>query len=280
MRMNVLIFGAGQTGIQILQNIRHKHNVIGFVDNNLEKKGSIINGIHVLGGIDEIKNVSFDYIYIGTVFWESVNTQLLNAGITKEKIIIDLPDDTNSPVRNSWLSCFSKQFSNTTLAVAEGGVYRGNFAAEINKFFPNSKLHLFDTFEGFDSRDLCIEKKRGRIDFSTSNFRNTSVQIVMQKITFPENVIIHKGYFPESALGIKDDFIFVHLDFDLYKPVYEGLRFFYPQVARNGVILLHDYYHFGLSGVREALLEFEEQLGFTTLKVPIGDNQSLAIIKE
>lgn len=280
MKMDVLIFGAGQTGIQILQNISHKHNVIGFIDNNDSKKGSIINGVCVLGGIEEVKSINFDLIYIGTFFWESVYQQLLNIGILQEKIIIDLPDETNSPVRNSWLSCFSKQFSNTTLATAEGGVYRGNFAAEINCLFPNSKLYLFDTFEGFDNRDIEVERERGRINFNTSIFSNTSVEIVMNKMKNPKNVIIYKGYFPETAFGLKDDFIFVHLDFDMYKPVLEGLRFFYPKIVRNGVILLHDYYHFELSGVKEALIEFEKNLGFSLLKVPIGDNQSIAIIKE
>ena len=40
------------------------------------------------------------------------------------------------------------------------GVFRGEFASKINKCFPNSKLYLFDTFEGFDERDVKIELDR------------------------------------------------------------------------------------------------------------------------
>lgn len=42
--------------------------------------------------------------------------------------------------------------------MAELGVYKGKFAVEINKLFPYKKLYLFDTFEGFFSQDIDIEK--------------------------------------------------------------------------------------------------------------------------
>jgi O-methyltransferase len=38
--------------------------------------------------------------------------------------------------------------------VAELGVYKGKFARYLNHFFPDRKLYLFDTFEGFDNRDV------------------------------------------------------------------------------------------------------------------------------
>ena len=37
---------------------------------------------------------------------------------------------------------------------AELGVYQGAFAAEIGRLFPDRRLYLFDTFEGFDEQDL------------------------------------------------------------------------------------------------------------------------------
>lgn len=41
---------------------------------------------------------------------------------------------------------------------------------------------------------------------------------VMKKMITPNNVKILKGYFPESAVGVNDKFVFVNLDMDLYKP--------------------------------------------------------------
>jgi FlaA1/EpsC-like NDP-sugar epimerase len=53
-----LIYGAGDAGITLLREIRNNpklaYNVRGFIDDRLEKKGILINGIAVLGGGDSI----------------------------------------------------------------------------------------------------------------------------------------------------------------------------------------------------------------------------------
>lgn len=58
------------------------------------------------------------------------------------------------------------------------------------------------------------------------DYNNTSVELVMKKIPYPENVVIYKGYFPESARKNKEEFCFVNLGMDLYEPTYNGLIFF------------------------------------------------------
>ena len=277
--MDVLIYGAGQTGKQVFNNIHHKCHVVGFLDGNPEKKGTTVNHIKVLGDVDVLSQVSFDQIYIGTMFWEAVKKKLLEAGVKEDQIIIELPKDLDSPIRDSWLKCYKELYPRTTLSVAEAGVYRGDFAAKINMIFPNSTLHLFDTFEGFDERDVAIENEKYNTNVATSLFNNTSEDLVISKMTYPENVIIHKGYFPETAQGIDDTFIFVNLDFDLFHPVLEGLRFFYPKLTNGAVLLVHDYYHIGLPGIRDAINDFEKELKKTLIKIPIGDYQSIAIVK-
>ncbi|HCT91620.1 MAG TPA: hypothetical protein DF613_09630, partial [Lachnospiraceae bacterium] len=44
-------------------------------------------------------------------------------------------------------------------AVAELGVYRGDFAIEINRLFPDRTLYLFDTFTGFSPEDMAAERR-------------------------------------------------------------------------------------------------------------------------
>ena len=46
--MRVLIYGAGQTGEQVLRNIRNQHEVIGFLDGNKEKWNQVIEGVSVM----------------------------------------------------------------------------------------------------------------------------------------------------------------------------------------------------------------------------------------
>ena len=44
--------------------------------------------------------------------------------------------------------------------VAELGVYKGDFAKRLNQLFPDKKLYLFDTFEGFDEKDITYRKAK------------------------------------------------------------------------------------------------------------------------
>lgn len=277
--MKILIYGAGQTGEQIYRNIMNKHDVIGFLDGNDQKWGTLVAGVKVLGGPSKLQELEYDQVYIGSSFWQEVRETLINHGVPEERIVIDIPEDLSSPVRTTWLECYSKLHSDWNYAVAEGGVYRGDFASVINRCFPNSKLYLFDTFEGFDERDIAIEINKEYSNPQQEFFSNTSIELVLSKMDNKDMVEVYKGHFPQTANGIEDYFCFVNLDFDLYQPILEGLRFFYPKMIPGSVILIHDYYHIGLPGVKDAISDYENELKIKLIKFPIGDNQSIAIVK-
>jgi O-methyltransferase len=160
---------------------------------------------------------------------------------------------------------------------AELGVYKGKFAKYINQYFPDRKLYLLDTFEGFDQRDIEEEKSqnfsRGEQDFS-----DTSLESVLLKMPFPENCIPVKGFFPESARGLEDLFVFVSLDADLFEPLYQGLVFFYPRLVPGGYIFVHDFNNDAYKGARQAVEKFcsEQKINF----LPIPDlGGSVIIVK-
>ena len=189
--------------------------------------------------------------------------------------------------------CFLRDFSDYVHSadikgnVAECGVFKGDFAYFINKYFYDRKFCLFDSFEGFRQMDVNTslalnDKIFEKSAFNQSElFSNTSEGFVMKKMLFPEMCEIHKGYIPESADGFQDEFCFVNLDMDLYKPMFEALKIFYPMVVKRGVILLHDYFSPpSLSkSVQTAVADFEKIIGYELPKVPIGDFASIAIIK-
>ena len=159
--------------------------------------------------------------------------------------------------------------------VAELGVYKGKFARYINQYFPDRLLYLFDTFEGFDNRDVAKEKQE---NFSSGeqDFSDTSVNAVLQLMPFPQKCQPVKGFFPESAHGIDDKFVFVSLDADLYEPIYSGLQFFYPRLVRGGYIFIHDFNNDLYKGSRKAVEQFcnEQNIGF----FPLPDSGGSAII--
>jgi O-methyltransferase len=180
-------------------------------------------------------------------------------------------------VRLSTLELVSNEINKRNIvgSVAELGVYKGKFAKHINQYFPDRLLYLFDTFAGFDDRDITLEKKN---NFSTGmqDFSDTSVEAVMKLMPFPEKCIPVKGFFPDSAVGVNDNFAFVSLDADLYEPIYNGLRFFYPKLSHGGFIFVHDFNNDLYKGSRKAVEQFchEQMINF----VPLSDVGGSAII--
>jgi hypothetical protein len=147
--------------------------------------------------------------------------------------------------RVKWLKEFSEYAGEQKLCgeVAECGVFRGNFAYYINKYFSEHTLYLFDTFKGFDEDDIIKEKllddpdfEKGRFGENRSKkaFLGTNENYVLSKMTYPQKCVIKKGYFPETAKDVKEHFCFVNLDMDLYQPMLEGLRYFYPLMNGGG----------------------------------------------
>ncbi len=161
--------------------------------------------------------------------------------------------------------------------VAELGVYKGDFAKLINKSFPNRKLYLFDTFEGFKEKDVEVEKEKG---YSTGmqDFSDTNIDIVLKKMTYPQNIIVKQGYFPETAVGLKDNFVFVSIDVDLYKPTYDGLNYFYRLLNKGGYIFVHDYNNHQYKGVKKAIQKYcsENEVRY----FPLCDTCGTAVISK
>jgi O-methyltransferase len=107
-------------------------------------------------------------------------------------------------------------------------------------------------------------------------FRDTSTTLVLSKMVKPENVIIRKGYFPETAAGLNERFCFVSLDADLYQPILNGLEYFYPRLEHGGYIFVHDFDSLIWTGVKAAVLDYcsKNRISY----VPILDRGGSVII--
>ena len=165
-------------------------------------------------------------------------------------------------------------------ATAEVGVYRGGFSKLINTKFPDKKLYLFDTFESFSENEFSDEVDAGYCDKAFLGiFKNTSEEEVLGIMPHPENCIIRKGFFPETAIGLENErYAFVSIDVDLEKSILEGLRYFYPKLNEGGSIFLHDYNNYFLEGVKKAVDRFEEEIGKRLIKVPFADEGGTLVI--
>ena len=160
-------------------------------------------------------------------------------------------------------------------SIAEVGVYRGDFALKINAAFPDKKFYLFDTFEGFDSRDTQIDRQN---NYSTGDqdFSRTSVEYVISRMKHPSNCVIRKGYFPETAAGLENEtYSFVSIDVDLYKPILEGLSYFYNRLSEGGYIFIHDYNNDSYKGVKDAVRQFCTQENISYFPLPDGGGSAV-----
>jgi hypothetical protein len=164
---------------------------------------------------------------------------------------------------------------------AELGTYRGISARlMLRHLHPESELHCFDTFSGFDNKDTGAEKIEVRNRDIDGAFSDTSLKraekYILDGKSNNNRVFFHKGFFPDTFKGLeKHTWRFVHLDPDLYAPTLEGLKLFYPRLVPGGVILMHDYYSF-FTGVRRAAEEYFGPLGIVVM--PMVDKAGTGIV--
>jgi O-methyltransferase len=170
-------------------------------------------------------------------------------------------------VRLSSLELVAREIyaNNIQGAVAELGVYEGDFAKYINQIFPDRKLYLFDTFKGFREEELQIDKSKRlyhpEYDFNLTHTysESTIINSVLNKMRHKENCIIRKGFFPETTEGVDDIFSFVNIDVDLSIPIYNGLCWFFPRLVKGGYIFVHDYNQKDWPGAKEGVKKFTKE---------------------
>ena len=306
--MTLLIFGAGYYGMlykKYLEQYSKGDNIIGFLDNGnrdvliLSKNGDAIP----IYSPEAVVGMDYDRIVVTTsnpVHIHEISEQLKELNVPLDKIEFLYKNEelrikviasynmyNEEDARVRWLRNFSIYAKEKGLTgnVAECGVFKGEFAYFINKYFSDRKLYLFDTFEGFQERDLEIERTLDNNAFLEGSFNSEKAfvsgneKVTLERMLFKDNCIVKKGYFPETAVGIEDEFCFVNLDMDLYLPTLEGLRFYYDRMCKGGVVLIHDYYHPELPGIKQAIKDFELETKQELVKLPIGDFCSIAIVK-
>lgn len=138
----------------------------------------------------------------------------------------------------------------------ELGVWRGNTASVLAHYArqSNRTVYLFDTFEGFDKKDLKGIDSDKQVAFEDTSLRTVTDVIGLNSIVC--NFV--KGYFPDSLeeKHSREKYAIVSLDCDLYEPMKAGLDFFYPLMSPGGLLLLHDYSSLHWSGAKKAVDEF------------------------
>lgn len=133
-------------------------------------------------------------------------------------------------------------------STAEVGVYTGGVSKLIASSLPAKTHYCFDTFEGIPNSQ--------EIDFHQNGEFACSLEEVMAYLSECQNIIIKKGYFPNTAVGIDGRFCLVHIDGDTYQTTKDSLEFFYPRLVPGGCMVFDDWLWDSCLGVEKALREF------------------------
>lgn len=195
-----VIFGAGQVG-QMLKNLLNKDyfEVVAFADNNVDIQNTYLDGIKIINP-NEITKLDPDIVYLSTLNINSYNEikNQLKCLRIKSKIYDIFYLKNTIYIRVATLKLISKEIIDNGIkgSVAELGVYQGDFAKEINLLFPDRKLYLFDTFEGFYKEDIDIDKDNNFSKSKIGQFDNTAIELVYNKLITPKKAIFKNGHFP------------------------------------------------------------------------------------
>lgn len=149
--------------------------------------------------------------------------------------------------------------------VVEMGCYQGQTSIYIQSLLTtleslsliqNTKFHVYDSFSGLPDlaeQDIVDQPKffKGQFNTTVNKFKEIFLQYHLK------TPLIHKGWFKD--IPIKDHpkkISFAFLDSDLYNSIIDSLNIVYPRLSTNGTILVHDYQHAYLPGVKKACQDF------------------------
>lgn len=149
----------------------------------------------------------------------------------------------------------------------EVGVWRGNTASVLKYYAEKADrwLYLFDTYTGFDTKDITgIDADKSIL------FNDTSIELVQSVVGAYDKCKYIQGVFPSSVTDeVKNKtYAVVSIDCDLYEPTIQALNFFYPRMSWGGIFLLHDYSSGRWNGVKKAIDEFCTQTHEHAILIP------------
>lgn len=291
---NFIIYPFGENGLYVKQVLKERYGIepVAIIDNNLA-------GINGIVSLDILKEKKQEHVKILLAHEYPTTCVEIRQKLLKYVTINDIVDIFSpsmyfhdlyyddlyySDARRMNLERAMREIyrNNIPGEIAEFGVYEGDFAVWINLCFPEKNFYLFDTFSGFDDRDIddfekSLSGKRlfyGRFEGDA----NTREKIVLEKMCYDNVVHIKRGYFPDSTEGMKDiKYSFVHIDVDLYKPTKAGLEYFWPRMNPGGYIFCHDLQAPTFPAARVAIKEFCEENGVSY--VPMNDNRTGVLAK-
>lgn len=146
--------------------------------------------------------------------------------------------------------------------ICELGCFRGlssrQISCEIREQKSNATFHIFDSFGGLSSiEEIDMPKNRSYNSTALREQFACSLEQVKQNLSEFDFIKYHKGWIPERFGEVEDImFSFVHIDVDLYQPIYDSISFFFPRLINGGIMVFDDYGYLQFPGAKKAVDEY------------------------
>jgi hypothetical protein len=136
--------------------------------------------------------------------------------------------------------------------------------------------HIFDSFEGLS--EIRPEDHTPHRQWKKGECARP-LEAVDRALNDHKRITYWPGWIPDRFGGVSDcEFIFVHVDVDLYQPTRDSVRFFYPRLVPGGMLLCDDYASPRCPGARKAMDDYGEEIGVHVIHCTSG--QGLLIKRE
>jgi hypothetical protein len=182
---------------------------------------------------------------------------------------------------------FLKSTNHLEGAVIECGCWKGlssylmcNYLKAGQPGFSGSNYHIFDSFEGLSSpspEDLItinlVDSFRDRMNtfFKSAGAYSAPIDHVKKVLSDFPQIRYHKGWLPGALAGVDfPEIKFLHIDLDLYGPIYGTLKMLYPGVVPGGVVVCDDYGSLYWPGAKQAVEVFAEESGAEFISLSSG----------
>ena len=166
--------------------------------------------------------------------------------------------------------------------VCELGCWRGLSAYQIAdriKFLKSqNRFYIFDSFEGLSEYDDIDIVKGVNQDLESRRAQFAcSEDIVRSNLSEFDFIHYYKGWIPDRFDEVKNhQFAFVHIDVDLYQPIYDSFEFFYPRLLKGGIMVFDDYGSTMFPGAKKAVDQCLEKFN-NPFFLPLPSGQAFLI---
>ncbi len=181
--------------------------------------------------------------------------------LAQEKCQMTKTDNTLRRQRHYTLNYLLKNAPLANGEVCELGCWRGLSAYQIAYHLrtagAKNVFHIFDSFAGLSPFEAADIGQGGQDSTETRRKQFACpLETVADNLKEFSFIKYYKGWIPTRFSEVANHlFSLVHIDVDMYQPIADSFRFFYPRLVKEGIMIFDDYGCTQFPGAKKAVDE-------------------------